>query len=291
MEVTNTYFKSLTEIDSGLGTKIKNSDSDEQIPFQRLENMLLEGKINPNTTHSKLKDRLCASYLTEGYPGSYRPEGILFQTNQKPSYCSAVDLMALTNSDTFTSSDYEGDFIEDSQELVFDSVKKMLGDYRNFAEANKILDELRTSAGLSPVGKSFEYNECCFEEPVDMEPIGLVGTSKNIIKNATKYDLPIYPTTQAYVNCSISDSETNNFLLSDFLRKSSVGALYRVGASFTLDALAIGMATGDFQSFFEDLDPSKLLRVAAYVVGINFVDYKFDVTNKLDKFTKSMYKK
>jgi len=50
------------------------------------------------------------------------------------------------------------------------------------------------------------------------------------------------------------------------------------------------MVTGDFQSFFEDLNPAKLLRVAAFVVGINFVDYKFDVTNRLDKFTKGLYK-
>ena len=150
---------------------------------------------------------------------------------------------------------------------------------------------LRLSAGLQSIEKSFEYNECCFEESLNITPIGLVGTSNAIIQYATQYNLPLFPTTQVYVNHSVSNNQTNKFSLGDFLRKSSVGALYRVGASFTLDSLAIGIATGDFQNFSEDLDPTKLLRIAAYVVGINFVDYKFDVTNKLDKFTKSMYKK
>jgi len=83
-------------------------------------------------------------------------------------------------------------------------------------------------------------------------------------------------------------TETQKPSLTDFTRKSVVGALYRVGTSFTIDALAIGMATGDLQSFAEDLDPMKLLRVATYVVGINFVDYRFDVTNRLDRSAKSL---
>lgn len=73
-----------------------------------------------------------------------------------------------------------------------------------------------------------------------------------------------------------------------FLRKSFLGSLYRVGSSFTLDALTLGLASGDLQGFFEDLDPLKLLRVAAYVVGINFLDYKFDLTDKFDNYICSL---
>ena len=101
-------------------------------------------------------------------------------------------------------------------------------------------------------------------------------------------DLLTTRSTQSYKNNPKQEPEFSFF---DFLRKSSVGALYRVGASFTIDALAIGVATGDLQSFCEDLDPMKLLRVATYVVGINFVDYSFDVTNKLDYGAKSILDK
>jgi hypothetical protein len=93
--------------------------------------------------------------------------------------------------------------------------------------------------------------------------------------------------------------------LYDFARKSVMGAAYRVGASFTLDALYLTAAgaltyymtenTGSLQSiissasdFVKNLDPGKLARVAAFVVGINFVDYKYNVTEKLDSVAKSI---
>lgn len=92
--------------------------------------------------------------------------------------------------------------------------------------------------------------------------------------------------------------------LTDFTRKSVVGAVYRVGASFALDALyltgagaltyyladrevadSISKSSSDFAS---NLDASKLARIAAFVVGINFVDYRFKVTDRLDKAVKNI---
>lgn len=90
----------------------------------------------------------------------------------------------------------------------------------------------------------------------------------------------------------------------DFTRKSVVGAIYRVGSSFAIDGLfltginaveninngygifeSVVMAAGDYMSNF---DPEKFARVSAWVVGINFGDYKFDITNKLDKVSKNV---
>lgn len=93
--------------------------------------------------------------------------------------------------------------------------------------------------------------------------------------------------------------------LGDFTRKSVVGAIYRVGASFAIDAayLTSIAAVGYYLSeksdvggsivtagsdFIRNFDLGKFARVAAAVVGINFVDYKFDVTNKLDAGTRKI---
>jgi len=93
------------------------------------------------------------------------------------------------------------------------------------------------------------------------------------------------------------NSDNSKESLCEFARKSVVGAVYRVGASFTLDAIYLsalaastyslteGMdslesVTKGLSNFMTKLDASKLARVAAFVVGINFVDYKWDVTNK-----------
>lgn len=93
--------------------------------------------------------------------------------------------------------------------------------------------------------------------------------------------------------------------LGDFTRKSVVGAIYRVGASFAVDAvyLTAVAATGYYladkydvlgstitasSDFIHNFDPGKFARVSLAVVGINFVDYKFDVTNRLDAGTRKI---
>ncbi len=287
MKGANTYFKSLTSVDGGLGTKTYNSETEVREKCQDLDEMLNLSLLKANTSHSSLPDRLCVSQLNRSYSGSYRPSGVIFQTEQKPSYCAPVDLMVLTDGESFTSSDYSSKFIDDSDLMIFNSVDEMLKNYETPNDAKKTLNKLRYKAGLSETGE-FLYNECCFENTVEIKPVGLVGTSPEIIEMAEKYDLPIYTSTESYVrlNETIESEKPDSFSFLDFFRKSSVGALYRVGASFAMDALAIGIATGELQSFFEDLEPAKLLRISAYVVGINFMDYKFDVTNRLDSIVR-----
>jgi len=176
--------------------------------------MLETGVIKPNTTHSKLPQRLCASYLTDEYFGSYRPEGILFKTEERPSYCSPVDLMALTTGKSFTSSDYHCTFIEGSEKLVYDSVDEMLKANQSKENVLKQLNTLRKDSKLSKIKNAFNYNECCFEDEVNIVPVGLVGTSQELMEKAKKYHLPIYATTQDYVHLNLK--ENNKFSILDF---------------------------------------------------------------------------
>ncbi len=102
--------------------------------------------------------------------------------------------------------------------------------------------------------------------------------------------------------------ENNEKTIGDFTRKSVVGAVYRVGASFALDAVYLTAAGalgyylhkeygfGDSmveagKDFVKHLDPWKLGRVAGFVVAINFVDYKYKVTEKLDASAKGLLRK
>ncbi len=94
--------------------------------------------------------------------------------------------------------------------------------------------------------------------------------------------------------------------LGDFTRKSIVGAIYRVGASFTLDAIYLSLASAGayyfnehqaelqslyrgFSDFVQSLDLAKLARVASFVVAINFADYKWNITNRLDNTTRKLF--
>ncbi len=111
----------------------------------------------------------------------------------------------------------------------------------------------------------------------------IIGNSLELKTYAEKNNIPIYNTYKEF------EKETKpQEKLYGFARKSILGALYRVGASFTLDAIALTAQTGDMQEFFGNLDTEKLLRVAGFVVLINFADYKWDITNKLNKTGKTI---
>lgn len=206
MEVTNNvYFKSLSPFEGGLVTMRCCPKTSLKMPYQGLGDMIKNGVIMPNTSHSQLNDRLCASVITEKYRGSYRPEGILFMAERVPDYCSPVDLMALTDGETFSSSDYNSRFFERSKELVFGSVDSMLLAYGSPEEAHKKLVEIRSSYGLKSPEKPFSYNECCFEGAVKMTPVGLVGQSDAIAEAARKSGLVVYPTMETFIKYN-SDS-------------------------------------------------------------------------------------
>lgn len=205
MEVThNMYFKSLNPVDGDIVTMSGGNGHPKSI-CQTLGDMIENGVIMPNTSHSQLNDRLCASVITDKYRGSYRPEGILFKAEREPDYCSPVDLMALTDGETFTSSDYNCKFFERAKELVFGSVESMLLAYGSPDEANKKLVEIRSSYGLKSPEKPFSYNECCFEGAVKITPVGLVGTSDAIAEAARESGLVVYPTMETFIKYN-SDS-------------------------------------------------------------------------------------
>ncbi len=199
MGTNRIYFKSLATTNGRLATETYDSDSKTRFICQTLERILHLRTIHLNTRHSLLPKRISTSFLTGSYHGSYRPEGILFETSQDPTYCTPVDLMALTNGKTFSSSDYDSLFIPGSDSLIFDSVEEMLELFPEPINALSSLNSLRISAGLKIIDKPFLYNECCFETPVAMSPVALVGSSEAVVYAATEFHLPIYPSTRAYV--------------------------------------------------------------------------------------------
>lgn len=107
---------------------------------------------------------------------------------------------------------------------------------------------------------------------------------------------------------TIKDSENplkDKLSFGDYTRKSVVGAIYRVGASFLIDAVYLttltaivyylseksnvsGSVITATSDFIHNFDPRKFARVALAVVGINFIDYKLDVTNRLDSTAKKI---
>ncbi|MFH0987878.1 MAG: hypothetical protein V1763_00715 [Parcubacteria group bacterium] len=71
----------------------------EKKTFQTLENILATKTIRPNTKSFGQKKRLSTTILCENYTKTYRPQGIIFQTNMKPNYVLPFDLVLLSNAE------------------------------------------------------------------------------------------------------------------------------------------------------------------------------------------------
>jgi hypothetical protein len=279
----NTYFKSLVTMEHSPVTTTYDSETNSRRTCQTLQEILDTNTIKPNTTHSQLKKRLCVSLIDTGYKGVYRPEGLVFETEERPDYAVPFDLMALTSGVSFTSADYNHGFLNGSEKFKYGSIDEMLGDYPDSEKAIRDLNAFRRQNGLKPVdAKTMNYTECCFERDVPIRPVAIIGRSSTYHELAKKYGIWACETFEEF-------SKPSPASLYDFTRKSIMGAIFRVASSFAIDGAAYMAVTGgELNKFFERFQWDKFLTVTAAVVAINFVDYKFDITNKLDRLAKAV---
>ena len=149
--------------------------SNTHTTWQTLRDVVEQRWLERNTPHRALRTRLSVSRPTPGFPGMYRPEGILFTTDQSPAYCVPFDMMALTRGRTLTSRDYADKFLPGYEKFVFPDFEAMTEAFPTYRQALESLNDFRASHGLTPVNVS--YNEVCFEEDVKIEPVAVVGTS------------------------------------------------------------------------------------------------------------------
>ncbi len=174
------YFKSVRKGNTCLETSMVDPVNGATLTCQTLKEILRQRAIRPNTGHHALPTRLSVSCLTPDFPGSYRPEGVLFETDQSPSYCVPFDLMALTKSETFTAQDYNSALLKGYAQFVFDDFESMVKIFPNSSHALNALNEFRRNSGLRALNRGMHYNELCFEKEIAVKPIALIGDSDEI---------------------------------------------------------------------------------------------------------------
>ena len=192
-----TYFKSLVTIDHHPVTMTYEPEIDARRICQTLEEVLEIKEVKPNTRHSQLQKRLCTSLICEGYPSTYRPEGLLFTTEIEPDYVVPFDMMALTTGETMSSVDYYSGFLPGFARFQYRRVEEMLKLYPDSETAIQELNIFREKYGLSLVDKkTMRYNECCFNSEIKITPLALVGSIEMYRGLAIRYDLAHYKTIQ-----------------------------------------------------------------------------------------------
>lgn len=194
------YFKSFGKRgNTPLEISVRDPVTGVNTTCQTLEEVLDKKTIKTNTRHHVLKDRLSVSCLSAGFPGSYRPEGILFTTNHSPAYCAPFDLMALTDGKTFTAKDFGSDFLPGYEQFVFPDVKSMIQVFPTSQHALKALNQFRSTHGLPAFSQERNYSEVCFEDEIKIEPVALVGKSPEVYGICWKNKIKRYDSVEEHV--------------------------------------------------------------------------------------------
>ncbi|MCD4666881.1 hypothetical protein K8R47_03665 [archaeon] len=93
--INNRYYVKSLEEDFHTKT-LKNK---RKVNFQSIHDILKTKKIKPNTKSFGCERRLSTTIIHKNYLKSYRSQGIIFQTSEKPDCILPFDLVLLSKAD------------------------------------------------------------------------------------------------------------------------------------------------------------------------------------------------
>lgn len=207
MNKTIYYTKSLEE---DFATKTLRGK--KKVSFQTLDDMIKRGVIKPNTKSFGRQKRLSTTILSPQYTKTYRPQGIIFQTDDKPEYIAPFDLVLLTDADKIVvhyyriKNDlhiyYNHELMPGFEKFIFKSFTAMLSKISSPARAWKAVNDFRVLNGYKklprPKHRLVEYNEAVFEKSVHIQPVAIFGYRKKAREMAKKYGLPYFSTARKF---------------------------------------------------------------------------------------------
>ena len=198
--MSNVYFVKSTEEDF----YTKTLDGHKKVNFQSIGNMIKTHTIKPNTKSFGKKRRLSTTIIHKNYLKTYRPQGLIFQTDAKPDYMLPFDLVLLSDvTDMIVHYyriknklyEYYGHkLIPGFGLFVFKNFDVMMKKFPSPKKAWKATNEFRISNGYERLPKQkyrlVEYNEVIFHQPIKVTPVAVFGYRKEAKEIANQYRLP-----------------------------------------------------------------------------------------------------
>lgn len=184
----------------------------KKVNFQTIENMIKTKKIKLNTKSFGRERRLSTTILHKNYTKTYRPQGVIFQTTDKPKYVSPFDLVLLTDTKNIIvyyyriKSNihfyYNHKLIPGFEKFLFKDFNKMIKRYPFPESAWQDVNRFRKLHGHTNLPKEkfrlVQYNEAVFHKDVKIKPLALFGYKKNAREKAKKLGLPYYTTAKKF---------------------------------------------------------------------------------------------
>jgi len=206
--VVKQFFAKSFEEDFILKTLNKKKKED----FQSIHNILATKTLRLNTISFGREKRLACSFLHKNYQNTYRAQGIIFQTNQKPDFIYPFDLVLLSDAKKIIvqyyrikenlHSYYNHKLILGFEKFVFKDIGSLLKKFPRLDFVWKEVNKFRIKNGYKELPKQkyklVEYNEVIFHKPVNILPIAIFGYKKIAKEIAKQYNLPHFATAKKF---------------------------------------------------------------------------------------------
>jgi hypothetical protein len=182
------YVKSFEE-DFCTKTLVNN----KKVTFQNVFDIIKRKEIKPNTKSFGRKRRLSCTIIDKDYTKTYRPQGIIFQTNSKPDYIFPFDLVLLSATDKIIVHYYR---IKNNLHIYYNH--KLIKGFERFIfkDFRQAVNKFRKENSFNELPKQkfrlVEYNEAVFHKPIKIKPVAIFGYRKEAAEVAEKLNLPHY---------------------------------------------------------------------------------------------------
>ncbi len=184
----------------------KTLTNNKKVTFQNVFDIVKRKEIKPNTKSFGRKRRLSCTIIDKNYTKTYRPQGIIFQTNLKPDYIFPFDLVLLSATDKIIVHYYRiknnlhiyynHKLIQGFEKFIFKDFQSMIKKYSSPDKAWEAVNKFRRENKFNELPKQkfrlVEYNEAVFHKPIKIKPIAIFGYRKETAKIAEKLNLPHY---------------------------------------------------------------------------------------------------
>lgn len=179
---------------------------EQKIANQTIENIIDTLTINPNTVSFNEPVRLSTTILGENYVETYRPEWIIFETEQTPKHVFPFDLIVLTDNDTFEvhyykmegnlGFFYQRNLIPGYEQFKCTNYEEIIQKYPSVSDVLLAVNAFRTAHWFKALpddkARLIQYNEAVFQEPVHIKPVAIFGTNARAKQVAEIAHLPYF---------------------------------------------------------------------------------------------------
>jgi len=178
----------------------------KKVNFQSASDIVKRKIINPNTKSFGRRKRLSCTILDDNYLKTYRPQGIIFQTDEKPDYILPFDLVLLGATDQIIVHYYRiknnlhlyynHSLIPRFETFFFKDFASLKKKYSSPMRAWKAVNVFRKKKGFNVLPKQkfrlVEYNEAVYHRPIRIKPVAIFGYRKETSRISEKLNLPHY---------------------------------------------------------------------------------------------------